>query len=101
MDKYIVEAARQGKIFFGAEDEVKEDCLRQIRNDIEHAGYKEEIEQGIFQMVKDLNDGKLELRGIHQKESMPKYMSFTRTISTKLRKNHFFQGKTKMALKTR
>lgn len=101
VNKYIVEAARQGKIFFGAEDEVKEDCLRQIRNDIEHAGSKEEIEQGIFQMVKDLNDGKLELRGIHQKESMPKYMSFTRTISTKLRKNHFFQGKTKMALKTR
>ena len=62
VDKYIAEAARQGKIFFGAEDEVKEDCLRQIRYDIEHAGYKEEIEQGIFQMVKDLNDGKLELR---------------------------------------
>lgn len=62
VDKYIVEAARQGKIFFGAEDEVKEDCLRQVRYDIEHAGYKEEIEQGIFQMVKDLNDGKLELR---------------------------------------
>ena len=62
VDKYIVEAARQGKIFFGAEDEVKEDCLRQVRYDIEHAGYKEEIEQGIFQMVKDLNDGKLEFR---------------------------------------
>jgi len=39
VDKYIVEAARQGKIFFGAEDEVKEDCLRQVRYDIEHAGY--------------------------------------------------------------
>ena len=62
VDKYIAEAARQGKIFFGAEDEVKEDCLRQIRHDIEHSGYKEEIEQGIFQMVKDIHDGKLELR---------------------------------------
>jgi len=60
--KYIAEATRQGKIFFGAEDEVKEDCLRQISHNIEHAGYKEEIEQGIYQMVKDLNDGKLELR---------------------------------------
>ena len=39
VDKYIAEATRQGKIFFGAEDEVKEDCLRQIRHDIEHAGY--------------------------------------------------------------
>ena len=62
VDRYIAEAAKQGKIFFGAEDEVKDDCLRQIRSDIEHSGYKEEIEQGIFQMVKDLGDGKLELR---------------------------------------
>ena len=29
VDKYIVKAVRQGKIFFGAEEEVKEDCLRQ------------------------------------------------------------------------
>ena len=26
VDKYIAEAVRQGKIFFGAEDEEKEDC---------------------------------------------------------------------------
>lgn len=62
VDKYIVEATRQGKIFFGAEEEVKEDCLRQIRRDIECSGYKKDIEDGIFQMVKDLSDGKLELR---------------------------------------
>lgn len=62
VDKYIVEAARQGKMFFGAEEEVKEDCLRQIRRDIESSGYKKDIEDGIFQMVKDLADGKLELR---------------------------------------
>ena len=57
VDKYIVEAVRQGKMFFGAEEEVKEDCLRQIRRDIESSGYKKEIEDGIFQMVKDLSDG--------------------------------------------
>lgn len=62
VDKYIVEAARQGKIFFGAEDEVKADCLQQIRRDIEHSEYKKEIENGIFQMVKDLADERLELR---------------------------------------
>lgn len=28
VDKYIVEAIRQGGMFFGAEEEVKEDCLR-------------------------------------------------------------------------
>lgn len=62
VDKYIVKAARQGKMFFGAEEEVKEECLRQIRRDIESSGYKKDIEDGIFQMVKDLTDGKLELR---------------------------------------
>lgn len=62
VDKYIAEAARQGRIFFGAEEEVKADCLQQIRRDIEQSGYKKEIEDGIFQMVTDLVDGKLELR---------------------------------------
>lgn len=62
VDKYVVEAVRQGKLFFGAEEEVKEDCLRLIRQDIERSGYKKNIEDGIFQMVKDLADGKLELR---------------------------------------
>ena len=62
VDKYIAEAARQGKLFFGAEDDVKQDCLRQIRKDIESSSYKKEIEDGMFQMVQDLIDGKLELR---------------------------------------
>ena len=62
VDKYIAEATRQGKLFFGAEDDVKQDCLRQIRKDIESSDYRKEIEDGIFQMIKDLLDGKLELR---------------------------------------
>ena len=62
VDKYIAEAARQGKLFFGAEEDVKQDCLRQIRKDIESSNYRKEIEDGMFQMVQDLIDGKLELR---------------------------------------
>ncbi len=62
VDKYIAQAARQGKIFFGAEEEVKEDCLRNIRKDIEQSTYTKEVEQGMLQMVQDLIDGKLELR---------------------------------------
>ena len=62
VDKYIAESARQGKLFFGAEDDVKQDCLRQIRKDIESSNYRKEIEDGMFQMVQDLLDGKLELR---------------------------------------
>lgn len=62
VDKYIAEAARQGKLFFGAEENVKQDYLRQIRKDIESSNYRKEIEDGMYQMVQDLLDGKLELR---------------------------------------
>lgn len=62
VDKYIAQAANQGKIFFGAEEEVREECLRKIRRDIESSNYKKEVEDGIFQMIQDLIDGKLELR---------------------------------------
>ncbi len=62
VDKYIVKAARSGTLFFGAAEEVKNDYLRQVRRDIENSGYKKEIEDGIFQMVQDIADGKLELR---------------------------------------
>ena len=62
VDRYIVKAANQGKIFFGAEEEVREDCLRNIRRDIERSNYTKEVENGMLQMVQDLVDGKLELR---------------------------------------
>ena len=62
VDKYIAQAANQGRIFFGAEEEVREECLRKIRRDIESSNYKKEVEDGIFQMIQGLIDGKLELR---------------------------------------
>lgn len=62
VDKYIAQAANQGRIFFGAEEEVREECLRKIRRDIEASNYKKEVEDGMFQMIQDLIDGKLELR---------------------------------------
>ena len=62
VDKYIAQAASQRKLFIGAEMEVKEDCLHKIRKDIERSNYSKEVEDGMFQMVQDLIDGKLELR---------------------------------------
>nr|WP_315407828.1 helicase-related protein [uncultured Prevotella sp.] len=62
VDKYIAKAAQQGKLFFGAEEEVKEEYLRKIRTDIETSNYCKEIEDGMYLMVQDLLDKKLELR---------------------------------------
>lgn len=62
VDKYIVEANNRGVLFYGAEEEVKQDYLAQLRNDIESSSYSNRVEEGIWQMVEDLVSGKLELR---------------------------------------
>ncbi len=62
VDKYIARAHQKGELFFGAEDEVKEDCLRLLKQDIEQSQYTKQVEDGMLQMVQDMLDGKLELR---------------------------------------
>ncbi len=62
VDKYIARAASLGTLFYGAEGEVKDDCRRLLRQDIESARYTKEVEDGILRMVDDLAAGRLELR---------------------------------------
>ena len=37
VDKYIANAHNKGQLFFGAEEEVKQDYLAQLRKDVEHS----------------------------------------------------------------
>lgn len=62
VDKYIANAHCRGQLFFGAEEEVKQDYLSELRKDIESAHYSKEVEDGIYQMIEDLISGKLVLR---------------------------------------
>ncbi|MFA6703295.1 MAG: helicase-related protein [Bacteroidales bacterium] len=62
VDKYIAKAANTGLIFYGAEEEVKEDCIYKLKRDIETSKYTKEVEDGIFQMIEDIKSSKLELR---------------------------------------
>lgn len=62
VDKYIAKANQKGVLFFGAPDEVKEECMRLLKEDIEQSHYSKQVEDGMLQMVQDLIDGKLELR---------------------------------------
>lgn len=62
VDKYIVKANNAGTLFLGAEKDVKNDYLQELRRDIEHACYSKQVEDGIRQMAEDIATGKLELR---------------------------------------
>lgn len=62
VDKYIARAAQHRELFIGAEEEVKEDALKQIKADIESSKYNKQVEDGMLQMLQDMKDGKLELR---------------------------------------
>ncbi len=62
VDKYIARAAQHRELFMGAEEEVKEDALQQIKVDIENSKYTKQVEDGILQMLQDMKDGKLEMR---------------------------------------
>ena len=62
VDKYIARAAQHRELFIGAEEEVKEDALKQIKADIESSRYTKQVEDGILQMLQDMKDGKLEMR---------------------------------------
>lgn len=62
VDKYIASAHQKGELFFGAEEEVKEECLKKLKEDIEQSNYSKQVEDGMLQMLQDMIDGKLELR---------------------------------------
>ncbi len=73
VDKYIARAAQHRELFVGAEEEVKEECLQQIKADIESSNYSKQVEEGMLQMVQDLIDGKLELRAHPSKKIHAKF----------------------------
>lgn len=62
VDKYIVRAHNTGRLFFGAEEEVRTDYFEELKRDIEKSKYAQNVEDGIKQMIDDLITGKLELR---------------------------------------
>ena len=67
VDKYIARAHQKGELFFGAEEEVKDECLKKLKEDIEQSNYTKQVEDGMLQMLQDMIDGKL----IPQRRYMP------------------------------
>lgn len=73
VDKYIARAHQKGELFFGAEEEVKDECLKKLKEDIEQSNYTKQVENGMLQMLQDMIDGKLELRAHPSKKIHAKF----------------------------
>lgn len=73
VDKYIAHAHQRGELFFGAEEQVKEECLRLLKQDIEQSKYTKQVEDGMLQIMQDMIDGKLELRAHPSKKIHAKF----------------------------
>ena len=73
VDKYIAHAHQRGELFFGAEEQVKEECLRLLKQDIEQSNYTKQVEDGMLQMASDMIDGKLEIRAHPSKKIHAKF----------------------------
>ncbi len=62
VDRFIAQSVNEGKLFYGDPNGVKEELLERVRQDIEQANYTKEVENGMFQLVTDIIDRKVELR---------------------------------------
>ncbi len=61
-DKYIAEAQRRGLLFYADANRSKEEFLKDVKADMEKAGYTREIEEGMLEFVEDIVSGRIEIR---------------------------------------
>lgn len=47
VDKYIARAHQKGELFFGAEEEVKEECLRKLKEDTKQPHYSKQVRHSV------------------------------------------------------
>ncbi len=75
-DKIMAKYYREGLIPFADNALTREKVLEWIRRDIAQARYSAEVEEGILQFVRDLLDGKVELRAHPTKKLHAKFYLF-------------------------
>lgn len=69
VDKLIVEAQKQGILFEVDILKSQEDFVKDIKENIQKAEYKKEIEDGMLQLIKDLQNGKVKIK-VHPKQNI-------------------------------
>lgn len=76
VDQMFAEAQRKGLLYFRDEQKTKEEFLRWFIQDLKEARYSQEVEQGILQFVKDIVDGRIEVRAHNSKAIHAKFYLF-------------------------
>ena len=76
VDQLIKKYHDKGQLYLDNPDETKENFLEDIIKNIQEADYDEVTENGIIQFIKDLTDGKIELRAHPKKKIHAKVYIF-------------------------
>lgn len=76
VDQLIKKYHEKGQHYLDNPDETKQDFLADIINNIQEADYDKVTENGIIQFIKDLTDGKIELRAHPKKKIHAKVYIF-------------------------
>jgi hypothetical protein len=76
VDQMFADAQRKGLLYFGDETKTKEEFSNWFIQDLKEAKYSKEVEDGVSQFVKDLMDGRIEVRAHNSKAIHAKFYLF-------------------------
>ena len=69
VDRLVYEAAKNGVLFSADGYKSQEDFFQAVKKNIQNARYSREVEDGMLGMIKDITDGKLQIR-VHPKQNI-------------------------------
>src|SRR4051794_37173507 len=76
VDQMFAEAQRKGLLFFGDAEKTKSAFLDWFAKDVREAKYTKEVEDGILQFIRDVVDGRIEVRAHNSKALHAKFYLF-------------------------
>lgn len=69
VDRLVYEASLQGVLFDANPQKAQEEFFKEIKKNIQEAKYDKEVEEGMYQMIKDIVSGKVKIR-VHPKQNI-------------------------------
>jgi superfamily II DNA/RNA helicase len=76
VDQMFAETQRKGLLFLGDENRTKNEFLEWFIKDIKEARYSKQVEEGVLSFVRDLVDGKIQVRAHKSKTIHAKFYLF-------------------------